>query len=80
MTSSTTRGIRSAQAGLLINVVVVVHAQADPALTLDEAHVLSGKIKATICSEIPEVVKVLVQMEPFRETATSTKLKQGAVS
>jgi cation diffusion facilitator family transporter len=45
---------------------VDIHAQADPGLTLEEAHVLSGRIKAAVCSEIPEVVKVLVHMEPFR--------------
>ena len=45
---------------------VDIHAQADPGLTLEEAHILSGKIKSAICSEIPEVVKVLVHMEPYR--------------
>lgn len=50
---------------------VDLHAQADPGLTLDEAHVLSGKIKSAICAEIPEVVKVLVHMEPYRGERTA---------
>jgi cation diffusion facilitator family transporter len=55
--------VRSSGLGFFVD----LHAQADPLLTLEEAHVLSGKIKAAICGEIPEVVKVLVHMEPFRE-------------
>ena len=45
---------------------VDLHAQADPALTLEQAHVLSGMIKGAVCSQIPGVVKVLVHMEPYR--------------
>lgn len=55
--------LRSSGLGFFVD----VHAQADPTLTLEEAHVLSGRIKAAICGEIPEVVKVLVHMEPYRE-------------
>jgi cation diffusion facilitator family transporter len=54
--------LRSSGLGYFVD----VHAQADPSLTLEQAHVLSGKIKAAICAEIPEVVKVLVHMEPYR--------------
>lgn len=56
--------LRSSGLGFFVD----LHAQADAKLTLEEAHVLSGKIKAAICAEIPEVVKVLVHMEPFRGT------------
>ena len=55
--------LRSSGLGFFVD----LHAQADPRLSLDEAHVLSGKIKSAICAEIPEAVKVLVHMEPFRE-------------
>jgi len=54
--------LRSSGLGFFVD----LHAQADPRLSLDEAHVLSGKIKSAICEEIPEAVKVLVHMEPFR--------------
>jgi cation diffusion facilitator family transporter len=54
--------LRSSGLGFFVD----LHAQADPELTLEDAHVLSGKIKTAICAEIPEVVKVLVHMEPYR--------------
>ncbi|MDQ6718851.1 MAG: cation diffusion facilitator family transporter [Gemmatimonadota bacterium] len=54
--------LRSSGLGFFVD----LHAQADATLTLEEAHVLSGMIKSAICAEIPEVVKVLVHMEPYR--------------
>lgn len=44
---------------------VVIHVQADPAITLDAAHVLSGKVKAAVRAALPRVQSVLVHMEPF---------------
>lgn len=44
---------------------VDIHAQADPAMPLEAAHVLSGKIKGAIRAAAPEVAGVLVHMEPF---------------
>ena len=55
--------LRSSGLGFFVD----IHAQADPQLTLEEAHVLSGMIKGAICAEFPSVVKVLVHMEPYRE-------------
>jgi cation diffusion facilitator family transporter len=43
---------------------VDVHVQADPNLTLHDAHVLSGKVKSAIRASIPQVSGVLVHMEP----------------
>lgn len=43
---------------------VDVHVQADPDLTLHDAHVLSGKVKGAIRSTVPQVEGVLVHMEP----------------
>ncbi|MGH7695886.1 MAG: cation diffusion facilitator family transporter [Gemmatimonadaceae bacterium] len=43
---------------------VDVHVQADPNLTLHDAHVLSGKVKSAIRASIPQVAGVLVHMEP----------------
>jgi len=42
-----------------------VHVQAAPALSLQEAHVLSGKVKTAIRQALPAVQNVLVHMEPF---------------
>ena len=45
-----------------------LHVQAEPALSLYEAHILSGKVKSRIRSEVPRVANVLVHMEPFEGT------------
>lgn len=42
-----------------------LHVQADPALSLQEAHILSGKVKGAIRGAVPRVANVLVHMEPF---------------
>lgn len=44
---------------------VDIHAQADPALTLYEAHTLSGRVKSSIRAAIPSVAGVIVHMEPY---------------
>jgi cation diffusion facilitator family transporter len=47
---------------------VDVHVQADPTLSLRDAHVLSGKVKGAVRASVPAVDEVLVHMEPFEET------------
>ena len=47
--------------------LVDLHAQADPAMSLDAAHVLSGCIKTAIRDAVPSVQNVLVHMEPYHE-------------
>src|SRR5262249_58189620 len=44
---------------------VDLHVQADPMLTLRDAHILSGKVKAAIRQAIPDVGGVLIHMEPY---------------
>ena len=44
---------------------VDIHVQADPNLSLNDAHVISGKVKGAIRSAVPRVQSVLVHMEPF---------------
>jgi cation diffusion facilitator family transporter len=44
---------------------VTIHVQADPHLTLHDAHVLSGRVKGAIRAAIPRVQHVLVHMEPY---------------
>ena len=43
---------------------VDLHVQADAGMSLHDAHVLSGKVKASIRSQVPEVAGVLIHMEP----------------
>jgi cation diffusion facilitator family transporter len=42
-----------------------LHVQADPTLSLFDAHALSGKVKAAIRSAVPGVNGVLIHMEPY---------------
>lgn len=44
---------------------VVLHVQADPQLSLREAHQLGGQVRRQVIAEIPAVVDVLIHMEPF---------------
>ena len=44
---------------------VVLHVQADPGLSLKEAHDLGGRVRSRIVEEVPSVVDVLVHMEPL---------------
>jgi divalent metal cation (Fe/Co/Zn/Cd) transporter len=45
---------------------VDLHVQADPAMSLHDAHVLSGRVKTAIRQAIPEVAGVLIHMEPHQ--------------
>jgi cation diffusion facilitator family transporter len=45
--------------------MVDLHVQAEPALSLHDAHILSGKVKGAIRAAVPSVRDVLVHMEPF---------------
>lgn len=42
-----------------------LHVQADPRMSLSDAHVLSGMVKSAIRDAIPSVENVLVHMEPY---------------
>jgi len=44
---------------------VDLHVQANPAMPLHEAHVLSGMVKSAIRQAVPEVAGALIHMEPF---------------
>lgn len=50
---------------------VDIHVQADPAMSLHDAHVLSGIVKSTLRREVPAIQGVLVHMEPFEAAGTS---------
>jgi len=50
---------------------VDLHVQANPAMSLHEAHVLSGMVKSAIRHAVPQVENVLIHMEPFEGAATT---------
>lgn len=55
-----------------------LHVQADPDMSLHDAHIVSGKVKSAIMSALPNVRGVLVHMEPFEsEEAGSRKQEAG---
>jgi cation diffusion facilitator family transporter len=49
--------------------LVDVHVQADPDLSLHDAHVLSGCVKGAIRAAVPDVAGVLIHMEPYEPSA-----------
>jgi cation diffusion facilitator family transporter len=49
-----------------------LHVQADPRMSLHEAHILSGMVKTAIRRAVPQVENVLIHMEPFEEVAPAT--------
>ena len=48
-----------------IEYLVDLHVQAEPTLSLHEAHILSGKVKHAIQQALPTAKEVLIHMEPF---------------
>ncbi len=48
-----------------LGLYVDLHVQADPAMSLHDAHVLSGTVKSAILGAVPTVQGVLVHMEPY---------------
>ncbi len=47
---------------------VDLHVQADPAISLEDAHEIAATVKYAIVEAIPSVAGVLVHMEPYRKT------------
>ena len=43
-----------------------LHAQADPTISLEEAHEIAARVKYAILEALPNVVSVMVHMEPYR--------------
>jgi cation diffusion facilitator family transporter len=57
--------VRRAGLGLYVD----IHVQADPGMSLHDAHIVSGKVKSAIRAAVPAVLGVLVHMEPFETHA-----------
>jgi cation diffusion facilitator family transporter len=51
---------------------VDIHVEADPTMSLEAAHIVSGKVKGAIRSATPRVLGVLVHMEPYDDGLTVT--------
>lgn len=47
---------------------VDIHVQADPKMSLRQAHELSGAVKSAIRARVPKVAGVLVHMEPYEDS------------
>jgi cation diffusion facilitator family transporter len=57
---------------------VDIHVQADPTMSLHDAHIISGKVKSAIKAAKPEVQDVLVHMEPVEDgTPSETPAEPG---
>jgi cation diffusion facilitator family transporter len=56
---------------------VDIHVQADPRMSLEAAHIVSGKVKGAIRAATPQVLGVLVHMEPHESPMTA--LSSGTV-
>jgi cation diffusion facilitator family transporter len=50
-----------------------LHVEVDPAMTVDAAHIITGKIKHAIRTQIPAVADVLVHVEPHHPAADIAK-------
>lgn len=50
-----------------LSLFVDIHVEADPEMSLHDAHVVSGKVKTAIRRDVPTVQGVLVHMEPHEE-------------
>ncbi|MFO0948195.1 MAG: cation diffusion facilitator family transporter [Planctomycetota bacterium] len=50
-----------------------LHVQADPMLSLHDAHILGGRVKGAIRAAIPAATDILIHMEPF-EVGVDTRI------
>src|SRR5690348_13344173 len=54
-----------------IGFYVDIHVQADPGMSLHDAHILSGRVKSAMRAAVPAVLGVIVHMEPFGNRPTA---------
>lgn len=60
---------------------VDLHVQARPTISLDEAHIISGKVKGAIRTAVPTVTDASIHMEPFVPAdANAPVLKSSALA
>ena len=46
---------------------VILHVQADPQLSLRDAHTLGGRVRRRVVAEVPQILDVVIHMEPAEE-------------
>jgi cation diffusion facilitator family transporter len=51
---------------------VIMHVEVDPQMTVVDAHSLTGKAKALVREELPQVASLLIHIEPHTDTRTRT--------
>ncbi|MGH7711857.1 MAG: cation transporter dimerization domain-containing protein, partial [Gemmatimonadaceae bacterium] len=56
---------------------VTIHVQADPSMSLEDAHRLGGHVKGAIQTTVPSVAAVLVHMEPYVKSSAASLLRDG---
>lgn len=56
---------------------VDIHVQADPGMSLHDAHVVSGRVKGAIRDAVPAVAGALVHMEPFEDAPPAPPAPHG---
>ena len=61
--------VRSSGIGFYVD----VHVKADPKLSLEDAHEIAAKVKYAILEAIPNVVNVLVHMEPYKASGSHSE-------
>ncbi|HEX6135755.1 MAG TPA: cation diffusion facilitator family transporter [Longimicrobiales bacterium] len=54
---------------------VTVHVQADPDLTLHDAHELGGRVRSRIVQTVPAVIDAVIHMEPYMEDTHGTTVR-----
>jgi len=61
--------VRSSGIGFYVD----LHVKADPKLSLEDAHEIAAKVKYAILEAIPNVVNVLVHMEPYKTSGNHSE-------
>ena len=59
---------------------VTVHVQADPALTLRDAHGLGGRVRSRIVTNLPLVIDATIHMEPYEGALGERAESRGRLS
>ena len=59
--------VRKAGMGFYVD----IHVQADPGMSLYDAHILSGRVKSAMRAAVPAVLGVIIHMEPFESRSSS---------
>lgn len=59
---------------------VTVHVQADPELTLHDAHELGGRVRSRIVTNLPLVLDATIHMEPYESVIPERPARRGRLT